>query len=105
MAKHHGKEDTLISQENDGEKVIEDIILGDYKKHCFFKSERKYPVTQSGIYRIITPCLIVALGLTILLLMPGDDLEGSTWWSTYKIDKLIHIVAFAILGISTSISL
>ena len=67
--------------------------------------ERKCPVTQSGIYRIMTPFLIVVLGLTILLLMPGDDLEESTWWSTYKIDKLVHIVAFAILGLSTSISL
>ena len=36
-AKHPGREDTLISQENDGEKVVEDIILGNYQKHCFFK--------------------------------------------------------------------
>ena len=35
--KHPGREDTLISQENDGERVIKDIILGDYQKHCFFK--------------------------------------------------------------------
>ena len=38
-AKHPGREDTLISQENDGEKVVQDIILGDYKKHCFFHTK------------------------------------------------------------------
>ena len=36
-AKHPGREDALISQENDGEKVVKDIILGNYQKHCFFK--------------------------------------------------------------------
>ena len=36
-AKHPGRENTLISQENNGEKVIQDIILKDYQKHSFFK--------------------------------------------------------------------
>ena len=35
--KHPGREDTLVSQENDGGRVVKDIILGDYQKHCFFK--------------------------------------------------------------------
>lgn len=35
--KHPGREEILISQENDGDKVVRDIILGDSQKHCFFK--------------------------------------------------------------------
>ena len=66
---------------------------------------RKCPVTQSGIYRIITPFLIVVVCLTFLFLLPSDNLEGSTWWSRFKIDKIVHIVSFAILGLSISISL
>ena len=34
---HPGREDVLASQENDGNKVIQDLILRNYKKHCFFK--------------------------------------------------------------------
>ncbi|MEZ7836360.1 MAG: VanZ family protein [Flavobacteriales bacterium] len=37
--------------------------------------------------------------------MPGNDLEASDWWETYKIDKLVHIVTFSILSLSTSITL
>ena len=34
---HPGREDVLASQENNGEKVIRDIILAEHKKHSFFK--------------------------------------------------------------------
>jgi VanZ family protein len=62
-------------------------------------------VNKSGILRMITPLLFVVISLTFLLLLPGNDLEGSSWWETYKIDKLVHIVAFSILSLSTSITL
>ena len=52
-----------------------------------------------------TPFLCVVISLTFLLLLPGNDIEGSSWWETYKIDKLVHIIAFAILALSTSITL
>jgi VanZ family protein len=55
--------------------------------------------------RMITPLLFVVLSLTFLLLLPGNDLEASDWWETYKIDKLVHIVTFSILSLSTSITL
>tara|TARA_B110000467_G_C18283927_1_gene460370 strand:+ start:60 stop:488 length:429 start_codon:yes stop_codon:yes gene_type:complete len=55
--------------------------------------------------RMITPLLFVVISLTFLLLLPGNDLEGSSWWETYKIDKLVHIVTFSILSLSTSITL
>jgi hypothetical protein len=67
--------------------------------------EIKYQVTQSGIYRIMTPCFIVVVCLTFLFLLPSNHLEGSTWWSGFKIDKIVHIVFFAILSLSISISL
>jgi len=54
---------------------------------------------------MIMPSLFVVISLTFLLLLPGDDLEVSSWWATYKIDKLVHIIAFAILALSTSITL
>ncbi|MEZ7977495.1 MAG: VanZ family protein [Flavobacteriales bacterium] len=54
---------------------------------------------------MITPLLFVVISLTFLLLLPGNDLEGSSWWETYKIDKLVHIVTFSILSLSTSITL
>jgi hypothetical protein len=54
---------------------------------------------------MITPSLFVVISLTFLLLLPGNDLDGSSWWDTYKIDKLVHIIAFAILALSTSITL
>ena len=54
---------------------------------------------------MITPLLFIVISLTFLLLLPGNDIEGSSWWETYKIDKLVHIIAFAILALSTSITL
>jgi VanZ family protein len=62
-------------------------------------------VNKSGILRMITPLLFVVISLTFLLLLPGNDLEGSSWWETYKIDKLVHIIAFAVLALSSSITL
>ncbi len=62
-------------------------------------------MNKSGILRMITPLLFVVISLTFLLLLPGNDLEGSSWWETYKIDKLVHIVTFSILSLSTSITL
>jgi VanZ family protein len=62
-------------------------------------------VNKSGILRMITPLLFVVISLTFLLLLPGNDLEASSWWETYKIDKLVHIVTFSILSLSTSITL
>ena len=54
---------------------------------------------------MITPLLFILISLTFLLLLPGNDVEGSSWWETYKIDKLVHIISFAILALSTSITL
>ena len=34
---HPGREEVIVSQENDGNKVIQDLILRNYQKHCFFK--------------------------------------------------------------------
>ncbi len=34
---HPGREEILDSQENNGEKVVQDIILKEYTKHSFFK--------------------------------------------------------------------
>lgn len=62
-------------------------------------------MNKSGMLRMITPLLFVVLSLTFLLLLPGNDLEASDWWETYKIDKLVHIVTFSILSLSTSITL
>jgi VanZ family protein len=62
-------------------------------------------VNKSGMLRMITPLLFVVISLTFLLLLPGNDLEASSWWETYKIDKLVHIVTFSILSLSTSITL
>jgi len=62
-------------------------------------------VNKSGMLRMITPLLFVVISLTFLLLLPGNDLEASDWWETYKIDKLVHIVTFSILSLSTSITL
>ena len=62
-------------------------------------------MNKSGIFRLITPSLFVVISLTFLLLLPGNDLDGSSWWDTYKIDKLVHIIAFAILALSTAITL
>jgi len=62
-------------------------------------------VKKSGILRVVSPLLSVLLILTFLLLLPGDDLKESSWGSTYHIDKVIHVLAFAMLALSTSISL
>lgn len=62
-------------------------------------------MNKSGMLRMITPLLFVVISLTFLLLLPGNDLEASDWWETYKIDKLVHIVTFSILSLSTSITL
>lgn len=62
-------------------------------------------MNKIGILRMITPLLFIVISLTFLLLLPGNDIEGSSWWETYKIDKLVHIIAFAILALSTSITL
>ena len=62
-------------------------------------------MNKSGILRMITPLLFVVISLTFLLLLPGNDFEVSSWWETYKIDKLVHIVTFSILSLSTSITL
>lgn len=62
-------------------------------------------MNNSGILRMITPLLFILISLTCLLLLPGNDVGGSSWWETYKIDKLVHILSFAILALSTSITL
>ena len=36
-SQHPGRKDILRSQETDGEKVIQNIILKNYQKHSFFK--------------------------------------------------------------------
>lgn len=58
-----------------------------------------------GIFRIITPLIIVVVSLTLLLLLPGDNINGSGWWSTYQIDKVMHVIAFSVLALVTSITL
>lgn len=54
---------------------------------------------------MITPLLFILISLTFLLLLPGNDVDGSSWWETYKIDKLVHVLSFAILALSISITL
>ena len=49
--------------------------------------------------------ILVVISLTLLLLMPGDDISGSEWWSTYHIDKIMHVIVFSILALTTSIAL
>ena len=49
--------------------------------------------------------ILVVISLTLLLLMPGDDISGSGWWSTYYIDKVMHVIVFSILALTTSIAL
>ena len=49
--------------------------------------------------------ILVVISLTLLLLMPGDDISGSGWWSTYHIDKIMHVIVFSILALTTSIAL
>lgn len=64
-------------------------------------------MNKSGIFRIVTPFICVVFILTVLLLLTGDDLKGSysTWWSKYKIDKIVHVIVFAILALSMSTTL
>jgi len=43
---HPGKEDTLASQENDGEKVVRQIILGNYDKPVAFFKQMTHHLIQ-----------------------------------------------------------
>ena len=49
--------------------------------------------------------ILVVISLTLLLLMPGDYISDSGWWSTYHIDKIMHVIVFSILALTTSIAL
>jgi len=37
-------------------------------------------------------------------LLPGSDVDSSSWWSMFHIDKIFHVIAFVFLSLSLSIA-
>ena len=55
--------------------------------------------------RILTPLFLVAILVMALHMLPGSDIDSSSWWSTYKLDKVVHALSFVLLSLSLSIAL
>ena len=56
------------------------------------------------VSRILTPPFIMASFVLGIHLLPGSDVDSSSWWSIFHIDKIFHVIAFAFLSLSLSIA-
>lgn len=55
--------------------------------------------------RILIPPFFVATLVIGLHSLPGTDIDSSSWWSTYYLDKVVHACAFSLMSISLAICL
>ncbi|PCJ81766.1 MAG: hypothetical protein COA49_04485 [Bacteroidetes bacterium] len=54
--------------------------------------------------RILIPPIFVTALVIGLHSLPGTDIDSSSWWSTYNLDKVVHTCAFSLLSLSLAIS-
>ena len=47
---------------------------------------------------------LLTLALVALHALPGSDLQPTTWWTTWHLDKLLHAMAFALWGLSITVA-
>ena len=60
--------------------------------------------TAIRVYRTLTPPFIMAVFVVGIHLLPGSDVDSSSWWSMFHIDKIFHVIAFVFLSLSLSIA-
>ena len=48
--------------------------------------------------------VLLTLALVALHALPGSDLQPTTWWTTWYLDKLLHATAFALWGLSFTVA-
>ena len=52
----------------------------------------------------VMPVLVTAAVVTMHCL-PGADLDADDWWACWHMDKLLHLIAFGMWGLSWAIAL
>ena len=49
--------------------------------------------------------LLVTAAVVGMHCLPGADLDADDWWACWHMDKLLHLIAFGMWGLSWSIAL
>lgn len=47
---------------------------------------------------------MLTLALIALHALPGSDLQPTTWWTAWHLDKFLHAMAFALWGLSITVA-
>jgi predicted Na+-dependent transporter len=63
------------------------------------------PGTGSTIgLRAWWPPLAATCAVLVMHAIPGSSLKSDDWWAVWHVDKVFHVVAFAVWGLSVSIA-
>ena len=62
-------------------------------------------VTQNVGARVWWAPALVTTGALCMHALPGHDLDVDSWWVTWHMDKVLHLLAFATWGLAMSVAL
>ena len=62
-------------------------------------------VTQNVGARVWWAPALVTAGALCMHALPGQDVDVDSWWTTWHMDKVLHLLAFATWGLSMSVAL
>ena len=62
-------------------------------------------LTQSAGPRVFVMPLLVTAAVVLLHCLPGADLDADDWWAQWHMDKLLHLIAFGMWGLTWAIAL
>ena len=62
-------------------------------------------LTQSAGARVFVMPLLVTAAVVLMHCLPGADLDADDWWAQWHVDKLLHLIAFGMWGLTWAIAL
>ena len=62
-------------------------------------------VTQNVGARVWWAPALVTAGALCMHALPGQDVDVDSWWATWHMDKVLHLLAFATWGLAMSVAL
>ena len=62
-------------------------------------------VTQNVGARVWWGPVLVTTGVLCMHALPGQDVDVDSWWATWHMDKVLHLLAFATWGLAMSVAL
>ena len=49
--------------------------------------------------------VLVTAAVVVMHCLPGTELDADDWWARFHVDKLLHLIAFCVLGLTWAIAL